>query len=153
MSGAYSRRLPRVSTGQRKELFCVKLVAHAQETTLHGEVGLTMAKVRERYWVPCLRGLTNRVIRNCNGCKRSQANAYARPRQGNLSRDRTEGSSPFQVIRVHYAGPIKYLARGRKEGKAYIVLFACSLTRRLYLELLPDLTTEEFIGSLKRLVP
>ena len=32
----------------------------------------------------------------------------------------------------------KYRTRGRKEGKAYIVLFACSLTRGLYLELLPD---------------
>ena len=37
-------------------------------------------------------------------------------------------STPFQVIGVDYAGPIKYRTRGRKEGKpAYIiVLFACS---------------------------
>ena len=56
------------------------------------------------------------------------------------------------MIGVDYAGPIKYRTRGRKEGKAYIVLFACSLTRGLYLELLPDLTTDEFLGSLKRLI-
>ena len=35
-----------------KELFSEKLVAHVHKTTLHGGVGLTMAKVRERYWVP-----------------------------------------------------------------------------------------------------
>ena len=52
------------------------------------------------------------------------------------------------MIRVDYAGPIKYRTRGRKEGKAYSVLFACSLTRGLYLELLPDLNTDEFLGSL-----
>ena len=56
------------------------------------------------------------------------------------------------MIGVDYAGPIKYRTRGRKEGKAYIVLFACSLTRGLYLELLPELTTDEFLGSLKRLI-
>ena len=56
------------------------------------------------------------------------------------------------MIRVDYAGPIKYRTRGRKEGKAYIALFACSLTRGLYLELLPELTTDEFLGSLKRLI-
>ena len=56
------------------------------------------------------------------------------------------------MIRVDYAGPIKYRTRGRKEGKAYIVLFACRLTRGLYLELLPELTTDEFLGSLKRLI-
>ena len=56
------------------------------------------------------------------------------------------------MIGVDYAGPIKYRTRGRNEGKACIVLFACSLTRGLYLELLPDLTTDEFLGSLRRLI-
>jgi len=32
------------------------------------------------------------------------------------------------------------------------VLFACSLTWGLYLELLPDLPTDEFLGSLKQLI-
>ena len=32
------------------------------------------------------------------------------------------------------------------------MLFACSLTRGLYLELLPDLTTDEFLWCLKRLI-
>ena len=41
---------------------------------------------------------------------------------------------------------------GHKDEKAYIVLFACSLTRALYLELLPNLTTDEFLASLKRLI-
>ena len=34
----------------------------------------------------------------------------------------------------------------------HTLLFACSLTRGLYLELLPDLTTDEFLGSLKGLI-
>ena len=134
------------------DLFSEKLVARAHENTLHGGVSLTMAKVKEKYWVPRLRQLTKRVIKSCNGCKRFQAVAYAHPPTGNLSRDRTEGSTPFQLIGVDYARPIKYRTRGRSEGKAYMVLFACSLTRGLYLELLPDLTTDEFLGSLKRLI-
>ena len=32
------------------------------------------------------------------------------------------------------------------------MLYACSLTRALHLDLLPDLSTEEFIFSFKRLV-
>ena len=36
--------------------------------------------------------------------------------------------------------------------KAYIVLYACSLTRVVYLELLPDQTTKEFLRSLKRFI-
>ena len=134
------------------DLFNEKLVTSAHENTVPGGVSLTMAKVRETYWLPRLRRLTKRVIKSCNGCKRFQAVAYIHPPTGNLPRDRTEGSTPFQVIGVDYAGPIKYRTRGREEGKAYIVLFACSLTRALYLELLPDLTTDEFLGRLKRLI-
>ena len=130
------------------ELFSEKLVASAHEDILHGGVGATMAKVRERYWTPRLRQLTKRVIKNCYGCKQFQAAAFAHPPTGNVPKDRTEGSIPFQVIEVDYAGPIRYSMGGRKDGKAYIVLFACSLTRALYLELLPSLTT----ASLKRLI-
>ncbi|XP_074629800.1 uncharacterized protein LOC141887949 [Acropora palmata] len=35
----------------------------------------------------------------------------------------------------------------KNEGKAYIVLYACSLTRGIYLELLPNMETTEFITS------
>ena len=34
--------------------FTAKLVFNAHLSTLHGGVGLTMAKVREKYWVPRL---------------------------------------------------------------------------------------------------
>ena len=89
-------------------LYTLKFVQHAHEITLHGGVGLTMAKVRESHWIPRLRKLVKRVIKQCYGCKRFQITAFANPPQGNLPRDRTEGNSPFQVVGVDYAGPIKY---------------------------------------------
>ena len=75
----------------------VKLVEDAHRCTLHGGVGLTMSRIRERYWVPRLRRLTKRVIKRCHGCRRFQVRAALRPPPGNLPRDRTEGSRPFQV--------------------------------------------------------
>ena len=134
------------------EVFTEKLVLDAHMLTLHGGVGLTMAKIREQYWVPRLRRLTKRVIKHCHGCKRFQARAFANPPTGNLPNDRTEGATPFRVVGVDYAGPIKYRSKTRREAKAYIILYACSLTRGLYLELLPNLGTEEFLRSLKRLI-
>ena len=72
-----------------------------------------------------------------------------KPPPGNLPTDRTKGSSPFQVLGADYAGPIAYKLKPKKEGK---LLFACSLTRAIHLELLPDQTTEEFIRSFKRFI-
>ena len=126
------------------------MVSH--QATLHGGVGLTLTKVRERYWVPRLRWLAKKVIKKCYGCKRFQAVALTSPPPGNLPRDRTEGRAAFQVIGVDFAGPLKYRKGKKNEGKAYIVLYACSLTRGIYLELLPNMETTEFITSLKRFI-
>ena len=56
------------------------------------------------------------------------------------------------MVGVDYAGPIKYLTKGRRERKAYVILYTCSLTRAVYLELLPSQETTEFLRSLKRLI-
>ena len=41
--------------------FATSLVREAHITTVHGGVGLTMAKVRERYWIPQLRRLVKKI--------------------------------------------------------------------------------------------
>ena len=134
-------------------LYSIKVVQRAHVTTLHGGVGLTMAKVREVQWVPRLRKLTKRVLRNCWGCKRFQAVAAPRPPAGPLPRDRNEGHNPFSVIGVDFTGPVKYLQRkSKKEQKAYVVIYSCSLTRAVFLELLPSLETGEFNKTIKCLI-
>ena len=118
--------------------------------TLHGGVGLTMTYIRLDYWIPCLRRLTKKVIRGCFGCKRFQATAFQNPPPGDLQVERTTGSVPFQFVGVAYAGPISYKTSSKREtGKAYILLFACSLTRPIHLELLSEQTTGEYIKSLR----
>ena len=42
----------RANSGRVPGLFIAKLVPREHVTTLHGGIGLTIAKVRERYWVP-----------------------------------------------------------------------------------------------------
>ena len=62
------------------------------------------------------------------------------------------GTTSFQVVRVDYAGPVKYSVSRNREGKAYIVRYVCSLSRALYLELTKTMETEEFISTLKRFI-
>ena len=95
------------------------IVQCAHVTTLHGGVGLTIASVTERYWIPRLRKLTNRVIRKCSGCKRFQAVAFANLPPAPLPRERTEGDTPFNVIGVDFAGPVKYRNKRKEMRKAY----------------------------------
>ena len=72
-------------------LFSERLVMNAHLSTLDGGVGLTMAAIREDYWIPRLRQVAKKVIKSCNRCKRFHATPYSKPKSGYLPRDRTEG--------------------------------------------------------------
>ena len=135
--------------------FATKLVEQAHMRTLHGGVGMTMAHIREKYWITRLRKLARKVIKECYGCRRFQAKAMKQVKQpapGLLPRDQNKGNRPFQTIGVDFAGPLRYRKTNKTEGKSYIVLYACSLTRGIYIELLTSLSTEEFIRSLKQFI-
>ena len=151
MQRLYSGSLSNLST-YLPTIFAKEFVMHAHFQTLHGGVGLTMASVRECYWVPGLRSLTKQVIRSCYGCKRYQITSLANPPTGSLPKEQTEGSVPFRYIGVDFAGPVKYLNKSKREMKAYIVLYACCLARAMYLEILPNLSMKEFICNIKQLI-
>ena len=133
-------------------LFSKRLVLHAHLQTLHEGVSLTMARIREKHWIPRFRRRTKRVINECVECKRFQVTALANPPTGNLPKERSEGSVPIKSIGVDFAGLIKYFSKNKSDMKAYILLYACGSTRAVYLDLLPDQTTEHLLRSLKRFV-
>ena len=53
---------------------------------------------------------------------------------------------------MDYAGPLYYQKSLKTEGKAYILLYCCSLTRAVYLDLMPNQTFEEMILSFQRFI-
>ena len=133
-------------------VFTKNVVEQAHIIVLHGGVPATMTEVRECYWVPRLRWLVKQIRINCHGCVKFQAQSYNRPPPGRLPPTRTQGTTPFQVLGVDFAGPIRYKTTARAERKSYLVLYACSLTRAVHLELLRSLEVVEFLPSLKRLI-
>ena len=102
--------------------------------------------------MPQLRRLAKVVIHRCHGCKRFHAIAFTRSREGNLPKDRTQGDRPFQVMGVDFAGPFMYVKDRKTEGKAYVFLYTCSLTRAVYIDVLPDQTLEELLASIKTFI-
>ena len=103
----------------RESILAEKLVEEAHIQTIHGEVTLTMAKVRSKYWVLTLRQLVERVLRQCYGCKKFHVKSYPVPQKGLLSADRTNLDLPFKIIGIDYAGPFLCKSKGEKERKVY----------------------------------
>ena len=95
--------------------------------------------------------LWQRKFSQCYGCKQFNTAPEPAPPQGDLPKERTEETTSFDVVGIDYASPIYYRSKN-KEKKLYIIIYTCSLTRWLRLELLPDLSYKEFLASFKRFV-
>ena len=129
-----------------------KVIMFAHRKTLHGGVASTMAVVRSLFWIPVLRKLTKSVMRSFYGCKRFRATYYPNPKPGLLARDRTEHVLPFEILGTDSASPLYYKSEGKKDLKAYILLFSCRVSRAVHLEHVSNLTTNEFIKIFKKLI-
>ena len=60
-------------------------------------------------------------------CMRYRVKPFLPASTAPLPVTRTEGNLPYSVIKVDFAGPIYYRKNQNQQGKAYLVLFACSL--------------------------
>ena len=124
-----------------------KLVAHDYLKILHGGVDYSIAEVKERFWLPKLRQLTKSIIHECYGCKRFRGVACPVPAvEGNC------GARQFQLIGIDFAGPLIYIKKGKQEGKVYIIMYSCSLTRAASMDLMRDQSLEEFLTCLQRFI-
>lgn len=121
---------------------------------LHAGATLMMATLRSKYWIVGCRTLVRKVIHNCIRCVKYNAKELNQI-MGDLPNARVEFIRPFYKVGVDYAGPLlTHIIRGRgqKTYKSYVCLFVCMATKAVHIELVSDLTTEAFIGALRRFI-
>ncbi|UYV74943.1 hypothetical protein LAZ67_12001873 [Cordylochernes scorpioides] len=117
-----------------------RLMCHAGVQSLH-------ANLRERYWILNSRRTIRNEIRPCARCRRFRAQpCYVE--EGPLPRDRVRVGPAFDVTGVDMTGPLHL--KGNK--KYWIAIFTCATYRAIHLELCTSLTTETFIGAMRRFV-
>ena len=117
-------------------------------------VNVTVTNIREKenYWIPGLRQLRKKVISRYHGCKRFQSKPFTPLIPGYLPKIRTEQKLPFKFLGADYAGPIYCQMKSKREVKAYILSFICSMSRAIQLKILTNQTTGESIKAQKQLV-
>lgn len=130
-------------------MFVNKYVEYVYKVIFYGGVGFIMVKVREEFWIFCLRCFVKKVIRECYGCKCFQVVVFVVLFFGLLYLERIEGLIFFEIVGVDFVGLIKYCKFFCVEGKGYLVFYMCSLMRVLYLEVLFNLEIIIFFLSLK----
>ncbi|XP_025266782.1 uncharacterized protein LOC112638782 [Camponotus floridanus] len=132
----------------------VKLILrHSHVRALHAGVQLTLATVRQDYWVLRARTQVKQIIHQCVNCVREKAEIPAQL-MGDLPQARiSTPARAFSHAGVDYAGPIVTRAssgRGITARKGYIVLFICLASRAVHLELASNYSTEAFLDAFSR---
>ena len=127
---------------------------HHLNITLHGTTQLTLASIRNSYWIINGRRTISHNIPRCHTCIRHKGQTVNQI-MGNLPAARVNISMPFQHTGVDFAGPIKVrtsAVRGQKSTKGYICVFVCFVTKAIHLEAVSGLDTNHFLMAFKRFI-
>ncbi|XP_076549217.1 uncharacterized protein LOC143306777 [Osmia lignaria lignaria] len=128
------------------------IVDHSHKATLHGGTQLTLAHIRQTYWIIGGRAPVKSHILRCVVCAR-QRGIRAHQLMGQLPLSRVTPSHPFSHTGVDYAGPIAlktWKGRGAKTQKGWICVFVCMTTSAVHLEMVTDYSTDGFVATYRR---
>ena len=142
----------------KKEYFTKLVVEHYHQKILHSGVSQTLAQTRQEYWISQGRALIKKILKNCQICKKIEGSPFVMPEMPPLPRERVARSLPFEFTGLDYFGPlyIKQFVQVSDEvtetvsKKVWVCLFTCLTVRAIHLELVEDMSTEEFILCLRR---
>ena len=107
------------------------VVKEAHELVLHGLVSMTLAEVRQRYWIPKGRQVVKKVLKECKQCAKRSSKLLKGTVTAPLPELRVKPAHPFEVTGCDFAGLIHL----KGNEKAYIALFTCVVTQAVHLEL------------------
>ena len=72
------------------------------------------------------------------------------PRLADWPKEKISNFAPFTYTGLDYIGP--FYIKGSKETKVWICIFTCATVRAVHLEVVDDMTAEQFLMSLRRFI-
>ncbi|VDL78269.1 unnamed protein product [Nippostrongylus brasiliensis] len=128
-----------------------RLVIHEAHSPYHCGTSHTIAKVRERFWIPKIRQMTRTIIRQCVPCQKFNNLPYKYPVMDDLPDQRVRKTRPFEHVGIDYFGPL--LTKQENEiKKVFGIILTCATTRLVHLELTTDMSTDQLLHALRRFI-
>ncbi|KAL9972923.1 hypothetical protein ACROYT_G019319 [Oculina patagonica] len=95
----------------------------------------------------------NGIIR-CHGrCRRHQGGPYRMPQMAPYPASKIEESSPFTYTGLDYLGPLYVRVNNQSATqKVWVCLFTCLAVRAVHLEVINDMSAEQFLLCLRRFI-
>ena len=136
-----------------KDCFLSKLIVlKLHNKCKHLGVASTVCAVRNAgFWIPKARQFVKKVLTECFICKKYNSLCYRYPARTDLPKFRVDFVKPFEHTGIDFTShlwvtdPVTGVSK-----KMYILLYTCLNIRAVYIDLLPDMSTQNFILSFMR---
>ena len=92
------------------------------------------------------------IVHQCIVCRRAEGGPFASPPMPPLPAERVNQSPAFTFCGVDYFGPMFVKVEAGENKKVWVLLFTCLATRAIHLELVADMSTEQFLLAFRRFV-
>jgi len=131
--------------------YSILLIKDCHLKVMHNGVKETLTELRTRFWLVKGRHTVRKIIHNCVICRKFEGRPYNAPMSPPLPESRIKECPPFTFTGIDFAGPL-YVSEGKKKPsyKVWICLYTCCVTRAVHLDIVPNMTPEAFIRSLRR---
>ena len=127
------------------------MIEKVHRQNLHSGVSQCLSQVRHKYWVLHGRAAVKSSIQSCLVCRRHEGGPYKLPSMPPLPGKRIREATPFSRTGLDYLGPF-YIRTKDETQKVWVCLFTCLVVRAVHLDLILDMTTEEFLLALRRFI-
>ncbi|XP_052739599.1 uncharacterized protein LOC128198522 [Bicyclus anynana] len=127
------------------------LITKTHNENYHVGANHTLSIIRESYWIPQGKRQVQKILRKCPICIKHGGGPYKLPPTPALPSERVNYSSPFTFTGLDYLGPV-VVKNGMSTEKRWICLFTCLAIRAIHLEVVQDLTAEEGLRALRRMI-
>lgn len=117
----------------------------------HCGTSQTLGHVRHRFWIPQGRAVVRLVLKHCRTCLRQEGGPYKMPAMPPLPKSRVSEAQAFSRTGLDYLGPL-YIRSSEGLKKTWVCLFTCLVTRAIHLELMHDMSAEEFLLGFRRFI-
>ena len=101
------------------------------------------------FWIPKMRQVVKSILSKCIICRKFNSLSFHYLGMTNLRKHRVNLMKPFQHTGVDFTGHLWVKNEG-EVAKMYILLFTCSNVRAVHIELLPDMSTHQFVLAFSR---
>lgn len=138
-----------------KGKFITLLILHYHVKLHHAGVAHTLTELRKLYWIIRGRAAVYYCLKkSCINCAYFESYPYKAPPEPPLPKERITENPPFTTTGLDVFGPL-YVKSKREEKpqkKVWCLLFTCFVTRAVHLELLSDMSTDEFLLCFRNFV-